>query len=357
MKQEKERKDALKIVADQNQKDVKRMNEKMKKNWEKSFEEKKQMLKEAEAEAKEAAANEREAEKEKEIVEKRLQKAKDNKAAAIAEQAKAQKIAIDETARLQKAKEATQKAVEKEEIAKKEEAKEKQNYLEAEKRAKIAAEKEAKATEKAIQEELDLTDMQIYEAKNKLQKAENEMDKEIEIRKIAAKAVVDSLRNATYARFLERQKLEEKYQNFVNYLRNETMKDISDKLHKLSHGTTQNKLPPNSKIYDYLKNRSINQQQFDSQLFSPLSFLAIPQFDDIDIDSTDTDQRAQLQQVWFAFWVILTLATLLTFILCLNAIMACMKPNRPKQGYFYNEDPGFFTEKSKIIVAQYPHYS
>uniref|UniRef100_A0AC34GUB2 Carboxylesterase type B domain-containing protein n=1 Tax=Panagrolaimus sp. ES5 TaxID=591445 RepID=A0AC34GUB2_9BILA len=367
MQQEKERKEALKIVAENNEKDVERMNEKMKElknqreNWEESFEVKKQRLQEAEAEVREAAAEQREAAKAKYIVEKRLQDAKEKQVEAIEAQTKAKKMAAEEKQHLQKAKEEAEKAVIREEAAKKEQAKEKQNLIEAAEKERIAAAKEAKATQKAIQQELDLTEMQIYEAQQKLKKAEHEMDKEIEIRKIAAQAVVDSLRNATYQRFLERQRLEEKYQNFVNYLRNETMKDISDKLHHLSHN--QNKLPPNTKVYDYLKNRSItsNLPQYESQLFSPLSFLAIPQFDsDSEIDENPVvanNETVQLQQLWSAFWVVLTVATLLAFVLCLNAIIACMKPNRPTQGYFYNDDPGFFTEKSKIIVAQYPHYS
>jgi hypothetical protein len=67
-----------------------------------------------------------------------------------------------------------------------------------------------------------------------------------------------------------------------------------------------------------------------------------------DYDTLPSD-GLPIHEVWSAFWLVLSLAVLLTAIILLMVATRLMYRYKNARGYSYNHDEGFFTERSKIV--------
>jgi hypothetical protein len=67
-----------------------------------------------------------------------------------------------------------------------------------------------------------------------------------------------------------------------------------------------------------------------------------------DYDTVPSD-GLPIHEVWSAFWLVLSLAVLLTAIILLMVATRLMYRYKNARGYSYNHDEGFFNERSKIV--------
>ncbi|KAH7689616.1 Protein E01G6.3, partial [Aphelenchoides avenae] len=65
----------------------------------------------------------------------------------------------------------------------------------------------------------------------------------------------------------------------------------------------------------------------------------------------DAEDSLPIREVWSAFWLMMSLAILLTAVILLMVATRLVYRFKNVRGYSYNYDDGFFTEKSKIITV------
>ncbi|KAE9550149.1 hypothetical protein FO519_006636 [Halicephalobus sp. NKZ332] len=207
-------------------------------------------------------------------------------------------------------------------------------------------------------------------SKTEIEKDRPAVDEPVEEAEEAVKTAIAELRNATLAKFEERLSERKQWKSVVKELRNETFTKIFEKLKTIAQEKYEEdkaKFEKFKQAVDEIKPK-IKEKITEKIIAKELglfqgSFVALPpelqQNGGIDADPDSPSLNAQIenQRLWSAFWLVLIIAFFMAFALFAKSCFDWIRP-RPKLGYFYNEDPGFFNfnEKSKIFVAN-PTYS
>uniref|UniRef100_A0A914D8B2 Carboxylesterase type B domain-containing protein n=1 Tax=Acrobeloides nanus TaxID=290746 RepID=A0A914D8B2_9BILA len=68
------------------------------------------------------------------------------------------------------------------------------------------------------------------------------------------------------------------------------------------------------------------------------------------------DEDESVNEAWGPFWVSLSLSVILAAIILVMVVSRVIYRFKNTKGYYYNDDPGFFTESTKIVTMNGPKY-
>ena len=214
------------------------------------------------------------------------------------------------------------------------------------------------------------------DAKVDIEKDRPDIDDKVTEAQTKVKDAVEELRNATFAQFEERLSERSQWKSVFKDLRNETFSKIFDKLKELGkekYEQDKERFAKFKEVIDDVKSK-IKDKVVEKILEKELglfegSFAALPaelqqngelnsETLPFNTDHPSINTELENQRLWSAFWIVLIIAFFLAFAIFAKSCINWIRP-RPKVGYYYNEDPGFFNfnEKSKIFVANYPTYT